>query len=88
MHITSVSDVKIHLSEYLDRLAITGEPIFITKNGKPAGVVVSMDEYEGWRETCEIMADSKLVQEIKDALAAHARGESKEYTIDELLGES
>ena len=86
MHITSVSDVKIHLSEYLDRLAITGEPIFITKNGKAAGVVVSMDEYEGWRETCAILADKAAMEDIRAAREQIKRGHVKEYTIDELLG--
>lgn len=37
----------------------------ITVNGVPAAVLVSHDEYESWKETNEILADQKLMKEIK-----------------------
>lgn len=38
----------------------------VTVNGKPAAVIMSAREYEGWRETNEILADKKLMRAIKE----------------------
>ena len=35
----------------VEALQATDEEIVITKNGKPAAVLVSPDEFESWRET-------------------------------------
>ncbi|OGK13902.1 hypothetical protein A3A93_05990 [Candidatus Roizmanbacteria bacterium RIFCSPLOWO2_01_FULL_38_12] len=37
----------------------------ITVNGSPAAVLISAVEYESWKETNEILADSQLVKAIK-----------------------
>ncbi len=40
MRIASLADVKTHLSTYIDRCTTDG-PIVITRNGKPAAVLVA-----------------------------------------------
>jgi prevent-host-death family protein len=40
MKIASLADVKTHLSAYVDQ-CITDGPIVITRNGKPAAVLIS-----------------------------------------------
>lgn len=37
----------------------------ITVNGSPAAVLISVEEYESWKETNDIMSDPKLVKAIK-----------------------
>ena len=37
----------------------------ITVNGVPAAVLLSHDEHESWKETNEILADQKLMKELK-----------------------
>lgn len=50
-----------------------GGGITITHGGLPKVVVVSFEEYEGWLETMEIMADTELAQgllkDLKDIRA-------------------
>lgn len=53
------------LSSLVDVVRTTDEEIVITKNGYPAAVLVSPDEFEGWRETLAIHDDSDLLAEIK-----------------------
>ena len=39
------------------------EEVIITKNGRPAAVLISPDEYESWRETFAVRAQSGLMKE-------------------------
>jgi antitoxin YefM len=84
MKILSLSEAKIKLSELIEQVYSTDEEIVITKNGRPAAVLISPDDYEGWKETIEIKSDSDLMKEIKQGLSA-LKKKSKLYTLDELL---
>jgi antitoxin YefM len=56
----------------------------ITKNGRPAAVLVSPEEFESWKETVEILSSRDLMDEIRRGLAALRKG-SKIYTLEKLL---
>jgi len=79
-----LAEVKAKLSRLVDQVAKTDEEIVITRNGRPAAVLVSPDEYESWRETQAIRADDDLMAEIRRGLRALKRG-AKIYTLEELL---
>jgi antitoxin YefM len=51
MKTLSVSEAKMKLSKLVDTVNTTDEEIVITKSGRPAAVLVSPDEFEGWQET-------------------------------------
>lgn len=86
MRVLPLSEVKTKLSELVDVVERRDEPITITRNGKPIAILVSKDEYDGWRETVEILRDPQLVKEIRDGVRKLARTK-KRYTIDQLFGE-
>ena len=79
-----LAEVKAKLSRLIDQVVETDEEIVITRNGRPAAVLVSPDEYEGWRETQAIRSDRELMAEIRQGLRALKRG-GKLYTLEELL---
>jgi len=58
--------------------------ILITRNGRPAAVLVSPDEYEGWKETQAIRSDRELIAEIRRGLRQLRKG-GKIYTLEELI---
>jgi antitoxin YefM len=84
MKTLSLSEVKMKLSELVDRVHSTDEEVVITKNGRPAAVLVSPEEFESWKETIEILASGDLMDEIRRGLGALRKG-SKIYTLEELL---
>ena len=55
-----LAHVKAHLSRLVDQVVQTDEQIVITRNGRPAAILVSPDEYEGWKETQAIRSDREL----------------------------
>ena len=84
MKTLSLSEAKMKLSELIENVFSTDEEIVITKNGRPAAVIVSPDEYESWKETTDIKSDVDLMKEIKNGLLA-LKKKSKLYTLEELL---
>ena len=84
MDTLSLSEAKMKLSELIEKVQSTDAEVVITKNGRPAAVLVSPDEFEGWRETIAIKADGDLMGEIKKGIAALKR-KPKVYTLKELF---
>ena len=84
MQTLSLSEVKMKLSELVEKVHSTDEAIVITKNGRPSAVLVSHDEFESWKETLEIISDQDMMDEIKQGLATLKR-KTRLYTLEELF---
>jgi prevent-host-death family protein len=63
-----LADVKNRLSEVVDRLEREHGRIVITKHGRPAAVVLSIDDLESLEETLDIMGNAPLMADIREAL--------------------
>ncbi len=84
METLSLSEAKMKLSELIEKVQSTDAEVIITKNGRPAAVLVSPDEFEGWRETIAVKADLDLMTEIKKGISA-LKKKPKVYTLEELF---
>lgn len=73
------------LSALINSIGITDESVIITKNGRPAAVLVSPDEFESWRETLVVRSDNELMEEINTGLDALKKKKASLYTLDELF---
>lgn len=85
MKTLSLSEAKAKLSGLVEEVERRDEEVVITRNGRPAAVLVSPDEYDSWRETHAIRADRDLMREIRAGLAALKRRKARLYTLAELL---
>ena len=85
MKTLSLSEAKMKLSGLVDAVYSTDEEVVITKNGSPVAVLVSPDEFDGWKETEAIRSDAAFMKEIKSGLDALKRGKTKLYTLEELF---
>lgn len=85
MKALSVSEAKMKLSGLIDTVNATDEEIMITKNGRPAAVLVSPEEFESLKETVAVRSDSALMKEIRKGLRALKIRRAKLYTLDELF---
>lgn len=81
----SLSEAKMKLSELVEAVRSIDEEVMITKNGRPAAVLISPDEFESWKETIIIQSDSSLMHEIKKGLQALDHNETGLYTLEELF---
>lgn len=84
MKTLSISEAKMKLSDLVDKVQQMDEEVVITRNGRPAAVLISPDEFASMRETVEVKADRELMKEIRAGLRAF-EGRTRLYTLEELL---
>jgi prevent-host-death family protein len=63
-----LAEAKHHLSEVVDRLEREHGRVVITKNGRPAAVVLSVDDLESIEETLQVLGDAEVLANLHDAL--------------------
>jgi len=86
MKVMPLSEVKAKFSELVDQVAARDEEIVITRNGRATAVLLSQDQFEGWRETIEILADKDLLKEIRRGLRI-PRKKLERYTVANLFSD-
>ena len=71
----SLSAVKARLSELVDRVESEDDRIVVTRNGRPAAVLVSPDDLESLEETLAVLSDRELMRRIRQGETAAGRGD-------------
>jgi len=85
-----ISEVKTRLPELVSGVAEREEEIVVTRNGKPAAVLVTYDEYERLKDTLDVLSDSVLMKQIARSKRFYSKGrqgQSFETVFDEFLVE-
>ena len=77
-----LSDVKARLSELVDRVEREDDRIVLTRNGRPAAVLVSPDDLESLEETLAVLSNPELMAKIRAGERAAAEGDS--VSLDDL----
>ena len=70
-----LSAVKARLSELVDRVEQQDDRIVVTRNGRPAAVLVSADDLESLEETLAVLSDPELMGKLREGERASERGE-------------
>ncbi len=69
-----LADVKARFSELADRVEKQHERIVVTRNGRPAVVLVSPDDLESLEETLSILSNPELSKKIRAGMREIAAG--------------
>jgi antitoxin YefM len=70
-----LAKVRDQLSSLVDDVARTHDTLTITRNGTPAAVVISIDDYESIMETLELLNDPIDRQRLDEAERSIATGD-------------
>ena len=81
----TISEAKARLSELVADVEKTEEELVITRNGRPAAVLISAEEFNSWKETQEIKGQPGLMKEIRRGLAQLEKGQ--QFSFEEVFGE-
>jgi len=65
--ILPITKAREELTTLVDRAKRLLEEYVITVNGIPAAVLMSAEKFESLEETNEVLADKKLMKEIREA---------------------
>jgi prevent-host-death family protein len=71
----SLADVKARFSEVVDRVERQQDRVVVTRNGKPAAVLISPDDLESLEETLAVMTDRSITAQIRNSQNAAQSGE-------------
>ena len=75
MSTESLRTVRDHLSEVIDRVERQHERVVVTRNGRPAAVLISPEDLAQLEETVDVLSDPEALSDIREADAAYARGD-------------
>ena len=82
-----LAEAKNRLSEVVDRLEREHGRVVITKHGRPAAVMLSLEDLESLEETLAILSDPQLLAELREADAEVAAGATTRLSEQEALAE-
>lgn len=71
----SLRNVKDRFSDFVDRVEGEHERVVVTRNGRPAAVMISLDDLASMEETIDLLGDSEAVEALVAAEAAVAKGD-------------
>ena len=71
-----VSEVKTHLPALLSEVAEREEEVVVTRNGKPAAVLVNYEEYARLKATLDVLSDPVLMEQIRESRRFYGAGKS------------
>jgi prevent-host-death family protein len=81
-----LSEVKTRLPELIAGVDEREEEVVVTKNGRPAAILINVREYERLKETIEVLSDPELMKQIRQSEAFYASGK-KGLSYEEVFGE-
>jgi antitoxin YefM len=76
---------RAELSDLLDEVERSHEHVEITRNGRPAAVLMSPEEYEVIQETLEILGDPETLEDLRQSETDVQAG--RLHTLDEVRRE-
>lgn len=77
----TITEARKNLYALVDEAEHPGVAVAITHSGTPKVVMMSFEEYEGWQETMEIMADPELDKELTEAVKDMKKGNLHKNTV-------
>ena len=80
METMPITEAKDRLAELVIQVESQRDRITITRNGKPAAILVSAGEWESINETLEVLADPQALRDIQESADAYVRGETYDST--------
>lgn len=65
MRTVNYTELRSNLKGYLNQVVADSEPLLVHRNGNESVVMISLDEYNSYKETQYIMRSEKLMDAIK-----------------------
>ena len=69
-----ISEVKARLPELVAGVMEREEEVVVTRNGRPAAVLVNIGEYERLKQTLDVLGDPQMMRQIRASERYFAKG--------------
>jgi antitoxin YefM len=81
----SLADVKNRLSEVIEKLEREHGRVVVTKHGRPAVVMLSVEDLESLEETLEILSNTALLEAVREGQRDVAAGRTEQLSREQAL---
>ncbi len=81
-----ISEVKARLPELVAGVQEREDEIVVTRNGRPAAVLLNVDEYERLKATLDVFSDPELMRQIRASEKFYAAG-NRGRSFEDVFGE-
>ena len=81
----ALKDFKNRLSMVVDKVEREHDRVVITKHGRPAAIVLSVDDLESLEETIDVLSSPGLLEQIREGLVELGAGSSTAMSKDDAL---
>jgi antitoxin YefM len=71
----SLSEVRNHCSDVVDRVEREHDRVVVTRNGRASAVIISTEDLAQLEETLEVLGDPEVLAGIREADSAYAAGD-------------
>jgi antitoxin YefM len=82
----SLPEAKTCLPELVAGVQEREEEIILTKNGRPAAILINVDEYARIKETLDVLSDHGLMSQIAESRAFY-KTKHTGLSFEDLFGE-
>ena len=80
-----VTKAKANLLDLVRKIKDSDDTIAITKNGMPEVILISMNKFQGFLETMDILSDEKAMKSIRKSIREAGKGMWVDF--DEIIAE-
>ncbi len=82
----SLSEVKTRLPELVAGVQESEEEVIVTKNGRPAAILMNIDEYTRLKETLDVLSGPVLMNQIAESRAFYKTNRNG-LSFEDVFGE-
>lgn len=81
MSYVTYTDLRENLARYMDEAVGSRAPIVVTRQGKPAVVMMSLEEFEGWQETVHLLSSPRNAETLLRSIKEIEEGQTVEHEL-------
>ena len=84
MEAVTYTSARQNMARLMDEVVNNSEVKIITRNNNPSVVMMSLDDYNAWMETCYLLSNPVNAEHLRKSLKQADEGDLIDVSIDEL----
>ncbi len=84
METTNPTELRKNLKEKLDKISEDKQTLIIHRSGQEDVVMISMSEYNSWKETLYLLSNNANRENLDASIAEMKNGKTKAIKIEDL----
>lgn len=81
MEAITYTEARNHLAETIDRVTDNHEPVIITRRGRQAVVMVSLEDFNGWQETTYLTRSPANAAHLARSIEQYREGQATQQGL-------